>query len=60
MEAITDREAAIARGLALASDGDVVAVLGKGHETGQEVGGIVRPFDDREAVARLWAQDGRS
>ncbi|HKJ54862.1 MAG TPA: UDP-N-acetylmuramoyl-L-alanyl-D-glutamate--2,6-diaminopimelate ligase [Nitriliruptoraceae bacterium] len=58
LEAIPDREAAIARGLALASDGDVVAVLGKGHETGQEVGGIVRPFDDREVVARLW--DARS
>lgn len=58
MEAIPDREAAIARGLAMAVPGDVVAVLGKGHETGQEVGGIVRPFDDREVLARLWA--GRS
>lgn len=58
MEAIPDREAAIARGLAMAEAGDVVAVLGKGHETGQEVGGITRPFDDREVVARRWAQDG--
>ena len=54
MEAIPDREAAIARALAIATPGDVVAVLGKGHEVGQEIGGIVRPFDDREVLARLW------
>ena len=29
---------------------DTVLVLGKGHETGQEVAGTVHPFDDREAV----------
>lgn len=58
VEAIPDREAAIARGLAMAEAGDVVAVLGKGHETGQEIGGITRAFDDREVVARRWAQDG--
>jgi UDP-N-acetylmuramoyl-L-alanyl-D-glutamate--2,6-diaminopimelate ligase len=27
-----------------------VAVVGKGHETGQEVAGTVHPFDDREEV----------
>jgi UDP-N-acetylmuramoyl-L-alanyl-D-glutamate--2,6-diaminopimelate ligase len=27
--------------------GDTVAVLGKGHEQGQEVAGVVHPFDDR-------------
>lgn len=32
-----------------ASDNTVV-VLGKGHETGQEIAGVVHPFDDREAV----------
>jgi UDP-N-acetylmuramoyl-L-alanyl-D-glutamate--2,6-diaminopimelate ligase len=26
---------------------DTVAVLGKGHETGQEVAGVTHPFDDR-------------
>jgi UDP-N-acetylmuramoyl-L-alanyl-D-glutamate--2,6-diaminopimelate ligase len=25
-------------------------VLGKGHETGQEIGGVVHAFDDREAL----------
>ena len=28
-----------------------VAVVGKGHETGQEVGGVVHPFDDRHELA---------
>ena len=27
-----------------------VAVVGKGHERGQDVGGVVHPFDDREEV----------
>lgn len=34
-----------------AGPGSVVAVVGKGHETGQEVAGTVHPFDDRD-VAR--------
>ncbi|MGA8979959.1 MAG: UDP-N-acetylmuramoyl-L-alanyl-D-glutamate--2,6-diaminopimelate ligase [Pedococcus sp.] len=32
--------------------GSVVAVVGKGHETGQDIGGTIHPFDDREEVAR--------
>jgi UDP-N-acetylmuramoyl-L-alanyl-D-glutamate--2,6-diaminopimelate ligase len=35
----------------LAEPGDVVALLGKGHETGQEIGGIVSAFDDRAELA---------
>jgi UDP-N-acetylmuramoyl-L-alanyl-D-glutamate--2,6-diaminopimelate ligase len=39
-----------------AGPGGVVAVVGKGHETGQEVAGTVHPFDDRdEARAALVA-----
>jgi UDP-N-acetylmuramoyl-L-alanyl-D-glutamate--2,6-diaminopimelate ligase len=41
------RRAAIAEAVRLAGPGDVVAVLGKGHERGQEVNGAVLPFDDR-------------
>jgi len=48
-----DRERAIGAALAEARAGDIVLVAGKGHETGQEVGGQVLPFDDREVVARL-------
>lgn len=50
---IGDRRAAIAAALAAASAGDVVLVAGKGHETGQEIAGVVHPFDDREVVREL-------
>lgn len=43
---ISDRRAAIEYAVSLASGGDVVVVLGKGHETGQERDGVVTPFDD--------------
>jgi UDP-N-acetylmuramoyl-L-alanyl-D-glutamate--2,6-diaminopimelate ligase len=46
-----DRRSAIARAMALAEEGDIVVIAGKGHEQGQDVGGVVSPFDDRE-VAR--------
>jgi UDP-N-acetylmuramoyl-L-alanyl-D-glutamate--2,6-diaminopimelate ligase len=44
---IGDRAAAIAAAVAAATAGDTVLVAGKGHETGQEVAGVVHPFDDR-------------
>jgi UDP-N-acetylmuramoyl-L-alanyl-D-glutamate--2,6-diaminopimelate ligase len=51
-----DRRSAIARAVALADEGDVVVIAGKGHEQGQDVGGVVSPFDDhdvaREAIRR--------
>jgi UDP-N-acetylmuramoyl-L-alanyl-D-glutamate--2,6-diaminopimelate ligase len=48
---IDGRRAAIAHAVGLAKPGDVVAVLGKGHESGQEVNGEVLPFDDRVELA---------
>ena len=45
-----DRRAAIRLAVALAGDGDVLVVAGKGHETGQEVHGTVHPFDDRDVL----------
>ena len=45
-----DRRSAIARAIALAEDGDVVVIAGKGHEQGQDVAGVVTPFDDREVA----------
>jgi UDP-N-acetylmuramoyl-L-alanyl-D-glutamate--2,6-diaminopimelate ligase len=44
---IGDRAAAIREAVALAGAGDTVVVLGKGHESGQEIAGVVHPFDDR-------------
>ena len=52
-----DRREAIATALALAQPGDIVVVAGKGHETGQEVDGVVHPFDDRDVVRDLLATD---
>lgn len=51
-QVIEDRGEAIRAAVALANDGDTVLVLGKGHETGQEVAGVVTPFDDRIALAQ--------
>jgi UDP-N-acetylmuramoyl-L-alanyl-D-glutamate--2,6-diaminopimelate ligase len=48
---IGDRRAAIERALRDARPGDTVLIAGKGHETGQEIGESVLPFDDRQ-VAR--------
>ncbi len=47
---VGDRRAAIRHALAEARPGDVVLVAGKGHETGQEVAGVVHTFDDRDVV----------
>jgi UDP-N-acetylmuramoyl-L-alanyl-D-glutamate--2,6-diaminopimelate ligase len=47
---IDDRRAAIAKAIAMAQPGDTVLIAGKGHETFQEFGDCVVPFDDR-AVA---------
>lgn len=51
-----DRAAAIRTALALAHPGDWVAVLGKGHETGQEIAGERFEFDDVVVVARQWME----
>ncbi|GAB1646016.1 UDP-N-acetylmuramoyl-L-alanyl-D-glutamate--2,6-diaminopimelate ligase [Krasilnikovia sp. MM14-A1259] len=48
---VAGRRAAIDEAVRYAGPGDVVAVLGKGHERGQEVGGEVLPFDDRIELA---------
>nr|WP_200308363.1 UDP-N-acetylmuramoyl-L-alanyl-D-glutamate--2,6-diaminopimelate ligase [Streptomyces adelaidensis] len=45
-----DRAAAIAAVVARAQPGDTVLVAGKGHEQGQDIAGVVRPFDDRQVL----------
>lgn len=49
---IADRRDAIRHAVAWAGAGDVVLIAGKGHETGQRTGDVVRPFDDRVELAR--------
>jgi UDP-N-acetylmuramoyl-L-alanyl-D-glutamate--2,6-diaminopimelate ligase len=46
-EIIIDRRSAIRRAIEIAKPGDLIIVLGKGHETGQEILGKSEPFDDR-------------
>jgi UDP-N-acetylmuramoyl-L-alanyl-D-glutamate--2,6-diaminopimelate ligase len=49
-----DRRAAIEKAVEMASQGDVVLIAGKGHETYQIIGGVTHHFDDRqEARAAL-------
>ncbi len=46
-----DRRTAIRAAIVRAQPHDVVIIAGKGHEQGQDIGGVIAPFDDRE-VAR--------
>jgi UDP-N-acetylmuramoyl-L-alanyl-D-glutamate--2,6-diaminopimelate ligase len=52
---IGDRSEAIAAAVAGLRRGDILVIAGKGHETGQIIGGKVLPFDDalvaRDAIA---------
>ncbi len=50
---IFDREEAIAHALQLAKPGDMVLLVGKGHETYQIEGTTKRHFDEREIVQSL-------
>jgi UDP-N-acetylmuramoyl-L-alanyl-D-glutamate--2,6-diaminopimelate ligase len=51
-----DRRRAIRLALSDARPGDVVAILGKGHEHGQEMRGSVTAFNDAEVVRDEWAR----
>lgn len=50
---IEDRREAIEEAIRRAKEGDVVAVLGKGHEEYQEVGGVKYPFSDAAVVREI-------
>lgn len=51
-----DRRSAIEVGLLRAGRADVLAVLGKGHEAGQDIGGRVLPFADVDVVRSVWTE----
>jgi UDP-N-acetylmuramoyl-L-alanyl-D-glutamate--2,6-diaminopimelate ligase len=52
---IADRSEAIRTAIAGLGEGDALLIAGKGHETGQIVGGEVLPFSDHEAVVAALA-----
>ena len=56
---ILDRREAIEQLLSLAEPGDVVFILGKGHEDYQIIGNQKRHFDDREIVRDLLKRRAR-
>ena len=45
-----DRRLAVRAALAILKPGDTLMLIGKGHETYQEIGGVLHPFDEREVV----------
>ena len=51
-QTISDRASAIAHAVSIAEPGDTVAILGKGHELGQEIKGQLFEFDDRLVLAQ--------
>ncbi|MEN3583604.1 UDP-N-acetylmuramoyl-L-alanyl-D-glutamate--2,6-diaminopimelate ligase [Streptomyces sp. ZYX-F-203] len=50
VQVFEDRAAAVAAAVARAEPGDTVLVAGKGHEQGQDIAGVIRPFDDRRVL----------
>lgn len=52
---IGDRAEAIGAAIKGLRTGDLLVVAGKGHETGQIVGGEILPFDDAEVVRQVVA-----
>ncbi len=58
VQEIGDRRLAIREAVLRAAPGDVVLIAGKGHESGQEVDGVVHPFDDRVVAAEEIAGRG--
>jgi UDP-N-acetylmuramoyl-L-alanyl-D-glutamate--2,6-diaminopimelate ligase len=58
---IGDRALAIKEAVAGLGDGDVLVIAGKGHESGQTIGAVTRPFLDKdEAVKAALVLGGRA
>lgn len=52
---IADRKEAIKESVKVAQKGDIIMVLGKGHETYQEIKGVKYPFNDMEEFKKLFS-----
>lgn len=53
---VAGRREAIRYAVRLARPGDLVLVLGRGHEQGQEIDGVMYPFDDRSVVREVLSE----
>ena len=56
---IPDRRQAIEYSILHAQPGDMIAVIGKGHEDYQEENGVRRPFLDRQVIEEVIASQDR-
>lgn len=56
---IGDRRQAIAYGVGLLREGDILLVAGKGHESGQTVGEHVLPFSDHDVVTECLRKESK-
>ncbi|WP_408955840.1 UDP-N-acetylmuramoyl-L-alanyl-D-glutamate--2,6-diaminopimelate ligase [Natroniella sp. ANB-PHB2] len=57
---IEDRATAIKRGIELAQKDDLVIIVGKGHETYQEIKGKILEFDDRKVAREILQNRGEN
>lgn len=57
---IPDRKEAIAYAIHHGEPGDIVILAGKGHEDYQEIKGKKYPMDERDLIADILAEDGKS
>ena len=55
---INDREEAIRYAIENAQQGDYILLIGKGHETYQEIRGVKHPFDESEIVVKVEQEKG--
>ena len=60
VDEVGDRHDAIRSAVEQARPGDTVLVAGKGHEPGQEIAGVIHPFDDRDELRAAIAEVGRA
>ena len=50
---IPDRKEAIRYSIEHAEDGDIILLMGKGHEDYQEINGVRHPFDERVIIKEI-------
>ncbi len=55
---IPDRKEAIKYSIENAREGDIILLLGKGHEDYQEIEGVKRPFDERVIIKEILDEIG--
>lgn len=53
---IQDRKEAIKYGIVNAEEGDIILLLGKGHEDYQEIKGVRYPFDERVIIKEILSE----